>query len=183
MTEIVGAGQTRDLEFVATEPGDWALHCHMSDHTIGVMGPAIPNPIGVDQNGVEAEIRKLLPGYAAMGKSGMAEHSEHVAIGLPGPANTLPMMTGVGPIGSIEMGGMFTLMKVRDDLKAGNYTDPGWYRYPKSQLARKVSDDPDFRNPPRRNPYPTTGTSPLAQPTVPKIESVPGVDHAQHGEH
>lgn len=181
VTEIVGVGQMRDLEFVATEPGDWALHCHMSHHTMGPMGHAIPNPTGVDQTGVEAEIRKLLPGYAAMGKHGMAEHGEHVAMGLPGPANTLPMMTGDGPFGSIEMGGMFTLMKVRDELKAGDYTDPGWYRYPKNQIARKVSGDPNFGNPPRRDPYPGPTSGTLAQPTVPKGESMPGMDHSQHG--
>ena len=71
VTEIVGVGQMRDFEFVASEPGDWALHCHMAHHTMGPMGHGIPNPTGVDQSGVEAEIRKLLPGYMAMGKNGM----------------------------------------------------------------------------------------------------------------
>ncbi|MDO9476762.1 MAG: copper oxidase, partial [Pseudohongiella sp.] len=33
VTEIVGVGQTRDLEFTAV-PGDWPLHCHMSHHTM-----------------------------------------------------------------------------------------------------------------------------------------------------
>ena len=42
-TEIVGVGQTRDIEFVAT-PGDWAFHCHMSHHTMNAMGHDIPNP-------------------------------------------------------------------------------------------------------------------------------------------
>jgi hypothetical protein len=37
VTEIVGVGQTRDLEFVAV-PGDWAFHCHMSHHTMNAMG-------------------------------------------------------------------------------------------------------------------------------------------------
>lgn len=181
VTEIIGVGQMRDLEFVATEPGDWALHCHMAHHTMGPMGHAIPNPVGVDQDGVEAEIRKLLPGYAAMGKHGMAEHGEHVEMGLPGPENTLPMMTGAGPFGPIEMGGMFTLMKVRDDQKAGDFTDPGWYHYPKNQIAQKVSADPNFGNPPRRAPYGSADAGPLATPTVPAAGAMPGMDHSKHG--
>ena len=35
---------------------------------------------------------------------------------MPLPANTLPMMTGTGQFGPIEMGGMFTVMKVREGL-------------------------------------------------------------------
>lgn len=65
VTEIVGVGQMRDIEFVATESGDWALHCHMAHHTMGPMGHVLPNPVGVDQPGVEAEIRKMPPGYSA----------------------------------------------------------------------------------------------------------------------
>ena len=86
---------------------DWALHCHMAHHTMGPMGHGIPNPAGVDQSGVEAEIRKMLPGYGAMGRNGMSEHSGHVAMGLKGPENTLPMMAGEGQFGPIEMGGVF----------------------------------------------------------------------------
>ena len=34
------------------EPGDWALHCHKSHHTMNAMGHGVPNPLGVDQRGV-----------------------------------------------------------------------------------------------------------------------------------
>ena len=68
----------------------------------------------------------------------------------PGPENTLAMMTGKGPYGNIEMGGMFTTVKVRDKLKRGDFSDPGWYDAPKGTMAAKVSSDPDFGNPPRR---------------------------------
>ncbi len=156
-TELVGVGQMRDIEFVATEPGDWALHCHMAHHTMGPMGHGIPNPVGVDQSGVEAEIRKMLPGYAAMGRDGMAEHSSHIAAGLPGPKNTTPMMSGVGQFGPIEMGGMFTILKVRDDLRRGDYRDPGPYDYPQDKIAKRVSVDPAFGSPHRQRPYDPIG--------------------------
>jgi len=138
-TVLVPVGATRDVEFVADNPGDWAFHCHKSHHTMNPMGHSVPNLLGVSQKGLEERIRKLLPGYMAMGESGMAEHAEH-AKHMDGPANTLPMMTGTGPFGNIEMGGMFTVVKVRDDLK--NYDeDPGWYRHPKGTVAWPLRED------------------------------------------
>ena len=149
-TEIVGVGQIRDIEFIAV-PGDWAFHCHMSHHTMNAMGHEIPNTLGVDQSGIDEEIKKMLPGFMSMGRYGMAEHQEHTDMGHhAGPENTLAMMTGKGPYGNIEMGGMFTTVKVRDDLKRGDYRDPGWYDAPKGTVAARVSSDPSFGNPPRR---------------------------------
>ena len=149
-TEIVGVGQIRDIEFVAV-PGDWAFHCHMSHHTMNAMGHEIPNALGVDQTGIDREIKKMLPGFMAMGRDGMAEHQEHTDMGHhKGPENTLAMMTGKGPYGNIEMGGMFTTVKVRDNLQRGDYRDPGWYDAPKGSVAARVSSDPEFGNPPRR---------------------------------
>ncbi|MFN3842518.1 MAG: multicopper oxidase family protein [Rehaibacterium terrae] len=164
VTEIVGVGQTRDLEFIAVA-GDWAFHCHMSHHTMGPMGHGIPNPLGVDQRGIEQEIRKMLPGYMAMGEHGMAEHQDHTDSGhMPGPENTLAMMAGKGPFGNIEMGGMFTVIKVRDDLAPGDYRDPGWYRHPPGTVARRVSGDPDFGSPTRRGTPATPSSDTLPTP-------------------
>jgi hypothetical protein len=53
------------------------------------------------------------------------------------PKNTLPMMNGTGPFGPIEMGGMFTILKVREDITS--YEDPGWYNHPEGTFARKVT--------------------------------------------
>ena len=143
VTDVVAAGQMRDFEFVADNPGDWAFHCHMVHHTMNAMGHDVPNPIGVDQRGVEATIRSTLPGYMAMGRDGMGNHS---AMEMPGPENTLPMMMGHGPFGAIDMGGMFTVMKVRAGLDADDYRDPGWYRHPDGTVARKVAFDPAYSN-------------------------------------
>jgi hypothetical protein len=33
------------------------------------------------------------------------------------------------------MGGMFSVVKVRDDLARGDYRDPGWYAHPGGTLA------------------------------------------------
>ena len=49
---------------------------------------------------------------------------------MPAQDTTLPMMTGYGQFGPIEMGGMFTVVKVREGLAANDYNDPGWYQHP-----------------------------------------------------
>jgi manganese oxidase len=150
VTEIIGVGQTRDIEFVAV-PGDWAFHCHMAHHTMNAMGHDIPNTLGVNQSGIDAGIQQLLPGFMAMGRNGMAEHQEHTDMGMhAGPPNTLAMMTGQGPYGNLEMGGMFTVVKVRDEMPRDSYADPGWYQAPKGTTATRISSDPNFGNPPRR---------------------------------
>jgi manganese oxidase len=164
VTEIVGVGQTRDFEFVAV-PGDWAFHCHMSHHTMNAMGHEVPNTLGVDQSGVEDRIRSMLPGYMAMGEAGMAEHQDHTDSGhMRGPENTLAMMAGKGPYGNIEMGGMFTLIKVRDGLAADDYRDPGWYAHPPGTQPKLVSSDPNYGNPVRRGPPPGMDPKFEAQP-------------------
>ncbi len=134
-TVLVAPGQTRDFEFVADVAGDWAMHCHKRHHPMNAMGHGIPNTIGVDQSGIAAEIRTLLPGYMPMGEHGMHEMAD---MGMAGPPNTLPMMGGEGPFGSIAMGGMFTVLKVRDSLES--YEDPGWYSHPPSELAESIHD-------------------------------------------
>ncbi|MBT4740680.1 MAG: copper oxidase [Rhodospirillaceae bacterium] len=134
-TEIVGVGQTRDIEFDAV-PGDWAFHCHFSHHTMNAMGHDVPNPLGVDQNQVAMQIMSKIPGFMAMGESGMAEHQEH-SMHMMGPENTLPMMMGNGPFGNLEMGGMFTVVKIRENLDGEG--DPGWYDNPPGTVAYKVS--------------------------------------------
>lgn len=104
------------------------------------MGHNIPNVIGVDQSGVEEKIRALAPGYMAMGKDGMAEHAQH-SQHMQGLPNTLPMMTGTGPFGPIEMGGMSTVVKVREKLTSYD-EDPGWYKYPSGTVAFKSASGP-----------------------------------------
>jgi FtsP/CotA-like multicopper oxidase with cupredoxin domain len=130
-TVNVPVGTTRDVEWVADAPGDWAFHCHKSHHTMNAMSHDLPNMIGVSQGGVEERVRKLLPGYMAMGSAGMGNMMD-----MGRPPNTLPMMAGDGPFGPVEMGGMFTVLKVRDGITS--YEDPGWHKHPPASLARKV---------------------------------------------
>jgi FtsP/CotA-like multicopper oxidase with cupredoxin domain len=131
VTTDVAVGQMRAIEFTATEPGDWALHCHKSHHTMNAMGHGVPTLIGVDHRGVAEKINKIIPDYMVMGEKGGSMGGMEMQI----PDNTLPMMTGEGPFGGVEMGGMFTVLKVRKDQKRGDYTDPGWYQHPAGTVA------------------------------------------------
>ncbi len=135
----VAVGQMRVIEFVADNPGDWAFHCHKSHHTMNAMGHNVPTMIGVDPKTALEKITKLIPDYMAMGSTGMAEMG---SMEMPLPDNTLPMMTGQGPFGPLEMGGMFTVVKVRPDVKPGDYRDPGWYRHPKGSAAAEWTGAP-----------------------------------------
>ncbi len=57
-TVLVGVAQSRDVEFIANNPGDWMLHCHLPHHMMNQMssnaGPMSRNsagmPAGVDMN-------------------------------------------------------------------------------------------------------------------------------------
>ena len=144
-TVNVPPGTTRDIEFTADAPGDWVLHCHKSHHAMNAMSHDVPNLTGVDQREAAKLIGKAVPDYMPMGTNGMGEMQEMAAMG--GPENTLPMMTGKGPYGPIEMGGMFTILKVRDDI--ADYKDPGFYRAPKGTRATLVekASPPESKEP------------------------------------
>jgi len=132
VTVDVAVGQMRAIEFDATDEGDWAFHCHKSHHTMNAMGHNVPTMIGVDHRDAVQKIQKLIPDYMVMGERGMADMGE---MEMPLPDNTLPMMTGQGPYGPMEMGGMFTTVKVRRGLARNDYKDPGWYQQPPGTQA------------------------------------------------
>jgi hypothetical protein len=129
----VPVGTTRAIEFVADNPGDWPVHCHKNHHAMNAMSHDVPNVIGADLTQASRRIERLLPDYMAMGEAGMHDMTQmRMAL----PKNTLPMMAGQGPFGSIGMGGMFTLLKVREGITT--YEDPGWYSQPPGTTARRV---------------------------------------------
>ncbi len=164
-TVLVAVAQTRALEFVAREPGDWAFHCHMTHHVMNQMGHAQANMIGVKPGPAEAEIQKLLPGYMAMGETGMGDMAE---MGMPVPKNSIPMVGGDGPFGAIDMGGMFTILKVRQDVK--NHDDPGWYQHPEGTVAGPATEADMRRDladmPPAADTTPATAPRPATAPAT-----------------
>lgn len=135
VTINVPVGDTREIEFIANNPGDWAFHCHKSHHTMSGMDHGIPNVLGVNQSSVSKKIEKLLPEYMSMGSRGMYqmyEMSQHDHF--PRVPNYLPMGSP-GQFGVLELSGMFTVVKVREGIT--NYSDPGWYQNPVGTVAEK----------------------------------------------
>jgi FtsP/CotA-like multicopper oxidase with cupredoxin domain len=130
VTTDIAVGQMRAIEFTAAALGDWAFHCHKSHHTMNAMSHAVPNSVGIAQDELAKEITALVPGYMNMGGA-----MSSMRMNAPLPENTLPMMTGSGPYGDIEMGGMFTVMKIRANLAHDDYRDPGWYKAPAGSVA------------------------------------------------
>ncbi len=175
VTQDIAVGQMRQLDFVADEEGDWAFHCHKSHHTMNAMGHKVPTLIGVDHTGLAKRINRLIPDYMVMGERGMADMAE---MEMPLPENTIPMMTGQGPFGSVEMGGMFSILKVRKTQKPGDYSDPGWYQHPKGTVAYEWTGAP-LQEPVRRA---TAGGSAMPRQSSTAVEvqvKKPGKTH-QH---
>ncbi len=133
-TVLVPVGSARDIEFVADAPGDWAFHCHMTHHVMNQMGHGLPNMMGVKPGAVDPDVRKLLPEYMTMGDQGMAGMAD---MRMRGPRNSIAMLGGPGPFATIDMGGMFTIIKVRDELTSDG--DPGWYAHPSGTVAVAAS--------------------------------------------
>ena len=137
-TVLVPVGSTRDITFVADAPGDWAMHCHMTHHVMNQMGHEFPNMVGMEPGSLDSKVRSMLPAYMTRGQAGMGEHGAHVEGGhLTVPPNSIPMVGARGPFDYITMGGMFTIVKIREQLES--YDDPGWYEHPSGTVADLAS--------------------------------------------
>jgi hypothetical protein len=137
VTVHMPTGSTRTIEFIANEPGDWVLHCHMLHHVMNQMGHTFGNLIGVNGKGLGKSIGAQVPGYMLMGQTGMGDMGE---MGMAVPANSVPMVGGPGQHDYITMGGMFTIFKVRDELPADG-SEPDWYKSPPGTLASPAADE------------------------------------------
>lgn len=147
VTVLVAPGETREIEFIADNPGDWAMHCHKTHHTMNQMQHDLPNLTGINKQGLETRIRRFFPEFMGlMHINGMGEmfemygHHHAMAEGnkMKYPPNLAPIGSP-GPFGVIEMGGMFAIFKVRDNLSS--YADPGWYQHPPGTVAEAVDAD------------------------------------------
>jgi hypothetical protein len=128
-TVLVPTGTTRDIEWIADNNGDWPMHCHMTHHVMTQMGHDVENLVGVDPGNAGAAAHTMV-----MGPRGDGDMAEMM---MPQPTNTLAMRGTKGPFGTIDMGGMFTVIKVRDVVD--EHTAASDYAHPKDTVAREAT--------------------------------------------
>jgi hypothetical protein len=51
-TVLVGVAQARDVEFVANNPGDWMLHCHLPHHNMNQMSSTVGRMTRISASGM-----------------------------------------------------------------------------------------------------------------------------------
>ena len=110
---------------------------------MNAMGHDVPNMIGVDHRGVAEKITRLVPDYMVMGDKGMARHGRDGDAAARQHAADDDRHRAVRADG---MGGMFSVVKVRDDVKRGDYKDPGRYKHPAGTVACEYTGE--CRSPP-----------------------------------
>jgi hypothetical protein len=54
-TALIGVAQSRDVEFVANNPGDWMLHCHLPHHMMNQMSSNV-GPMSRSRTGMPAGV-------------------------------------------------------------------------------------------------------------------------------
>jgi hypothetical protein len=70
------------------------------------------------------------------------------------------------------MGGMFSVVKVREGLASGDYKDPGWYQNPPGTVAWEW-----------KGPKPATTRPPIPKTTAKSGETLKVVKPTSHGSH
>jgi manganese oxidase len=163
----VPVGAIRAFDMLANNPGDWAFHCHKTHHAMNSMGHDMKNFIGVSKRDLARLSGRLAPDAMVMGSTGMAMPDME----MPMPDNTLMMMTGSGQFGPIEMGGMFTVMKIREGLAANDYKDPGPYKHPQGTVAYEFKGE--------AAKIPTQSGAPAPRKPEPQM-NMPGMGGIKH---
>jgi manganese oxidase len=96
-TVLVGVAQARDIEFVANNPGDWMLHCHLPHHMMNNMSDLMGERLFVTS--------ALSPDQAMQQMHVMMEGGGHTAHGmeLPPVANNANSVPGFPQDAYMEM--------------------------------------------------------------------------------
>jgi hypothetical protein len=90
-TVLVPVGRIRTVEFIANNPADWAIHCHMTHHVMNQMFHRQPNIVGIEPNSIS---RCGLP--ARLHDDGAGRHEEVGEMAMKIPPNSVPMVGSPG---------------------------------------------------------------------------------------
>jgi len=76
-TVLVGVAQARDFEFVANNPGEWMLHCHMPHHNMNAMSDLLGDRMMVT---ADTEDQRALSQMQTLADKVGFEHMHHAPI-------------------------------------------------------------------------------------------------------
>lgn len=142
-TVLTGVAQARDIEFVAKNPGEWMMHCHMPHHNMNAMSDLLGDRMMMTS---DTEEDRALSQMQTLANHTGFEHVHHSPIAananqVPGfPQDAFmdmamdavvakPENNGLPPNWSAMMMGMMTLVRVlppdlyeriRDDVRRGH---------------------------------------------------------------
>ena len=121
-TVLVGVAQARDVEFVANNPGDWMLHCHLPHHNMNQMSSTVGRmtrtslvmPAGIDMKSGMGMLQGTPPvpigdDYGASLGRGMGAASAADMATTNGPLSEHAMhqaMPGMHTMRGMQMGSM-----------------------------------------------------------------------------
>jgi FtsP/CotA-like multicopper oxidase with cupredoxin domain len=108
-TVLVGVAQVREIEFIANNPGDWMLHCHMFHHVMNFMSTMIGPMGGHTVQGMKAGQSPSGGMGVATGGSALSTEAFGPSLGRSmGEQTGMDHAVGTGPraIGSAMSAGM-----------------------------------------------------------------------------
>ena len=76
-TVLVGVAQARDIEFVANNPGEWMLHCHMPHHNMNAMSDLLGDRMMMT---ADTEDERALRQMQTLADRAGLEHVHHAPI-------------------------------------------------------------------------------------------------------
>jgi hypothetical protein len=106
-TVLVAVSQVREVELVANDPGDWALHCHMFHHMMNHMIA----PVGPGSR-TRADGRFLDPRYKYRGYPQMQGMMEHFDKAQLKKINGRKEVNGMRQMWHMDVQGLFTVVRV-----------------------------------------------------------------------
>ena len=127
-TVLVGVAQVREIEFIANNPGDWMLHCHMFHHVMNFMSSMVGPMGGRTMQGMRA-------GQSATGGMGIADGGSALSDAYgPSLGRSMGEQTGMDR----AVGNMTVMPGMRDSDARGHAGHGGM----KMDDARKVPGYP-----------------------------------------
>ena len=115
-TVLVGVAQVREIEFIANNPGDWMLHCHMFHHVMNFMSTMVGPMGGHTVQGMKA-------GQSSTGGMGIATGGSALSSEVFGPSMGRSMGEQTGTDRAV--GNMSVMPGMRSGTQGGMSGMPG----------------------------------------------------------